>query len=109
MKIWLAKKLLGGITEKVMKAREIKRLRDYVEKDNELDIKVQSLENANAILSKEIDFLYSKNEKYGKCVEELEKEIAILKKNAHPPIFSTEDKLDLERRLTKLELKSKLK
>ena len=38
MKIWLAKKIVGGIANKVIKAREIKALRDYVEKDNALDI-----------------------------------------------------------------------
>ena len=34
MKIWLAKqgvKVLGKVADKVLKAREIKRLRDYVE------------------------------------------------------------------------------
>ena len=55
MNIWLAKKVLGGITKKVMKAREIKRLRDYVEKDNELDIKVRDLENTNVIICKQLE------------------------------------------------------
>ena len=36
-------------------------------------------------------------DKYGKYIEELEKEVAILKKDSHPPIE------DLEERLNKLE------
>tara|TARA_R110002020_G_scaffold342594_1_gene557063 strand:- start:646 stop:936 length:291 start_codon:yes stop_codon:yes gene_type:complete len=84
MKVWLAKKVLGGITEKVMKAREIKRLRDYVEKDNDLDIKVKSLierietkENVNNI---QLEQLYKLINKQGQYIETLEKEMAILKK-----------------------------
>ena len=65
MKIWVAKKILNGITNKVMKAREIKRLRDYVEKDNELDIQMKQM---HKIVSKQ-----------GKYIEELEKDVAIIK------------------------------
>ena len=66
MKVWLAKKVLGGITEKVMKAREIKRLRDYVEKDNELDIQMKQV--------------LKTLENYGKTLEVLEKDNATSKK-----------------------------
>ena len=65
MNIWLAKKVLGGITKKVMKAREIKRLRDYVEKDNELDIQMKQVQKTIS--------------KQGKYIEELEKDVAIIK------------------------------
>ena len=65
MKIWLAKKIIGGIANKVIKAREIKALRDYVEKDNVLDIQMKQVQKMNA--------------KHGKNIEELEKDVAILK------------------------------
>ena len=85
MKLWAAKKILGGITEKVMKAREIKRLRDYVEKDNELDIQIRQLQKTVS--------------KQGKTIEELEKEVAILKKHSHTPVKGLEDRLiKLEKR-----------
>ena len=74
MNAWIAKqglKALGKVTDKVLKAREIKRLRDYVEKDNELDIQMKQV--------------FKTINKYGKDKEEMEKEIAILKKDSHPP------------------------
>ena len=43
--------------------------------------------------------------KYGRYIEELEKEVAILKKDSHPPIFSKADIRKIERRLKKLENK----
>lgn len=70
MKIWLAKKVIGGIANKVIKAREIKALRDYVEKDNALDIQMKQVNKTIA--------------KQGKYIEELEKDVAILKKDSHP-------------------------
>ena len=106
MKIWLAKqgvKVLGKVADKVLKAREIKRLRDYVEKDNELDIKVRDLENENAILMKHIDVQNKKIDKYGKYFEELEKDVAILKKDSHPALFAKKDLKDILKRINKLE------
>ena len=88
MKIWLAKqgvKALGKVADKVLKAREIKRLRDYVEKDNELDIQMKQIQKTVS--------------KQGKYIEELEKNVAILKKDSHPPIEG------LENRIIKLENK----
>jgi len=70
MKIWLAKKIVGGIANKVIKAREIKALRDYVEKDNVLDVQMKQVHKTNA--------------KHGKSIEELEKDVAILKADSHP-------------------------
>ena len=88
MKVWIAKqgfKVLGKITDKVLKARELKRLRDYVEKDNELDIKTRELENSIVILLKHNEVMSKKIDKQGKTIEELEKDNAILKKDSHPP------------------------
>ena len=69
MKVWLAKqgiKAVGKVADRVLKAREIKRLRDYVEKDNELDIQIRQVQKTVT--------------KQGKYIEELEKDVAILKK-----------------------------
>ena len=41
--------------------------------------------------------------KYGKYIEKLEKEVAILKKDSHPPIFGKSDLKKIEKRLKKLE------
>ena len=67
---FVAKKLIKVALKKIMKAREIKNLRKYVEEDNELDIQMKQLQ---------------KNvEKQGKYIEELEKDVAILKTDSHP-------------------------
>mgnify|MGYP003656865544 FL=1 len=62
---FVAKKLINVALKKIMKAREIKNLRKYVEEDNELDLQVRA--HAKAI------------DKYGKYIEELEKDVATLK------------------------------
>ena len=53
-----------------MKKSAIRNMRKYVEEDNELDLQVRAH-------SKSLD-------KYGRYIEELEKEVAILKKVSHP-------------------------
>ena len=99
----LAKKAIDMILKKMMNKKEIKKLRKYVEETNELDIKVKDLENENVILAKQINVMSKKINKQGKYIEELEKEVAILNKNAHPPIFSMSDYKDILKRLEKLE------
>ena len=54
-------------------------------------------------LSRKIDSLIRTVNKYGKYIEELEKDVAILKKDSHPPIFGVEDKDNIIERLKKLE------
>ena len=81
----LAKKAIDMILKKMMEKREIKKLRKYVEEDNELDVQIKQ---ANKTIAKQ-----------GKYIEELEKDVAILKKDSHPPIRN------LERRLRKIEKK----
>ena len=68
---FVAKKLINVALKKIMKAREIKNLRKYVEEDNELDLHVRQLQKQTA--------------KQGKYIEELEKDVAVLKKDSHPP------------------------
>ena len=44
LQAFIAKKILGSVIKKVMEKREIKKLRKYVEEDNELDFKVKEIE-----------------------------------------------------------------
>ena len=54
-------------------------------------------------IGKQFDVLYKKIDKYGKYIEELEKDIAILKGISHPPLFAEKDKKDIVKRINKLE------
>ena len=54
-------------------------------------------------LSRKIHSLIRTVNKYGKYIEELEKDVAILKKDSHPPIFGVEDKDNIIEKLKKLE------
>ena len=71
LKAMVAKKGLDLILKKVMEKREIKKLRKYVEEDNELDIQMKQLQKTVA--------------KQGKQLEQNDIEIASLKKDSHPP------------------------
>ena len=66
----IAKKAIDIILKKIMKQRELKNLRKYVEEDNELDIQVRQMQKTIA--------------KQGRTIEGLEKDNAILKKDSHP-------------------------
>ena len=70
----LVKKVLDLVMKHLMKNFELDKfdkIVDYVEKPNDLD--------------KQMDALHKKIDKYGKYIEELEKNIAILKNDSHPP------------------------
>ena len=56
-------------------------------------------------MQKRLDSLQKTMNKYGKYIEELEKNVAQLKENSHPPLFSMKDKDDIIKRLEKLEEK----
>tara|TARA_R100001530_G_C4171938_1_gene116933 strand:- start:123 stop:407 length:285 start_codon:yes stop_codon:yes gene_type:complete len=89
----IVKFLINTITKALNKRFNLNNIKSYVEDDNELDIKMKTaLKNLN------------KNAKY---IEELEKDVAILKKDSHPPIFGKKDKRDIINRLKKLEKKEK--
>ena len=45
--------------------------------------------------------------KYGRYIEELEKDVTILKSDSHPPIFDKENYKEILKRLDKLENKEK--
>ena len=93
MQALIVKLLINAIIKALNKKLNLKNIKEYVEEDNELDIKVKSL--------------YKTNTKYGKYIEELEKDVAILRKDSHPPIFGRKDKSDIIKRLKKLEKKEK--
>ena len=55
--VFISKRIITWGLKKIMERRQMKRMRDYVEKENELDIQMS----------------------------QLKKEVALLKKNSHPP------------------------
>ena len=79
----LIKKVMDIVLKKIMEKHNLNKLQKYVEEDNELD--------------KQMKVVQKNLSKYGKYIEELEKEVAILKKDSHPKIEG------LEKRLNKLE------
>ena len=97
IQVFLVKLIIGAIKDAIEKKKRIKglqnlkRIDDYVNKDNVLD---KLMKQTNKTIGK-----------YGRYIEELEKEVAILKKDSHPPIFSKADIRKIERRLKKLENK----
>ena len=89
MQALIVKILINAIIKALNKRFNLNNIKSYVEDDNELDIKMKTaLKNVR------------KNAKY---IEELEKDVAILKKNSHPPIFGKKDKNNIIKRLKKLE------
>jgi len=93
MPIWLAKIVATRIIKAVKHKIDLKRIDKYVNKPNELDKQMKSLQKTVI--------------KYGKYIETMEKNIAVLKKDSHPPIFGKKDKANINKRLTKLEQKEK--
>ena len=70
MQALILKFLIKTIIKALDKRFNLRNIKKYVEEDNELDIKMKTaLKNS------------SKNAKY---IEELEKDVAILKKDSHP-------------------------
>ena len=90
---FIMKKVAGAIVKKVMEKRQIQKMKKYVEEDNELDVQMKQ---ALKTMSKQ-----------GKYIEELEKKVAILETDSHPPIFKTKNYKDILKRLKKLEKKGK--
>lgn len=88
MKLWLAKKVLGGITTKVMKARELKLLRKGNKKRDENQLQISQLQKTT--------------NKLGKYVEEIHKDVAILKSDSHPPLFTRNDLISIQKEIKSL-------
>ena len=93
MPIWLVKFAAVRIIKAVKHKIDLNKIDKYVNKPNELDKQMKSLQKT-----------VNKNAKY---IEELEKTVAVLKKDSHPPIFGKKDKASINKRLTKLEKKEK--
>ena len=66
----MIQKIIDRITEHLLKQFKLNKLLKYVEEPNELDKQVKSLQKTVS--------------KYGKYIEEIEKNLAILKGVAHP-------------------------
>ena len=66
----IIKKVIDVVLKKIMEKHNLNKLQKYVEEDNELD--------------KQMKVVQKNLNKYGKYIEELEKEVAILKKDSHP-------------------------
>ena len=73
----VAKKVIEMILKRVMEKKAIKNMRKYVEEENELDVQIKQLQKTVA--------------KQGKYIEELEKNVAILSKDSHPPVFKKKE------------------
>jgi protein subunit release factor A len=85
----IVKKIIDVVLKRIMEKSAISKMRKYVEEDNELD--------------KQMKVVQKTLNKYGKVLEDLEKTMAILNKDAHPPIFGRKDLGKLKKRLNKLE------
>lgn len=93
MPLWITKILAKRLIKWIKHRIDLKKIDDYVNKPNELDKQIKQVQkNLNNCL---------------KYVEKLEKDVAILNKDSHPPIFSKADIRKIERRLKKLERKNK--
>ena len=89
----IVKAIFNAIYKAIQKKHNLRKMDDYVNKENELDKKMKQVKkNLN---------------KYGKYIEQLDKKVAELKKDSHPPLFKKRDKSNIEKRLTKLEKKEK--
>ena len=85
----IVKKVIDVVLKQIMKKHKLDKLQKYVEEDNELDVQVKQLQKTIS--------------KQGKYIEELEKSVAVLDKDSHPPIFGKKDYKDMLKRINKLE------
>tara|TARA_R100000808_G_scaffold165_4_gene1158 strand:+ start:1934 stop:2203 length:270 start_codon:yes stop_codon:yes gene_type:complete len=76
----IVKKVLDLVLKQLLKQFKLDKVLDYVEKPNDLDKQM-------AVLQRKVD-------KYGKYIEEMEKDIAKIKSVAHTPINGLSGRLD---------------
>ena len=76
----IVKKILDIIMKRLLKQFKLDKIQKYVEEPNELDRQVKSIQKSV--------------NKYGKYIEEIEKDIAQIKVIAHKPIDGLTDKLE---------------
>ena len=89
LQAFIMKRIASSIIKKIMEKRQIKKMRDYVEKENELDVQMKQV--------------YKTLNKYGRSLESTEKDVAQLRVNSHPPVFMKNDYENIIKRLNKLE------
>ena len=68
--IWLGKMVAKRVIKAIKHKIDLKKIDDYVNKPNEVDIQIKQQQKTIS--------------KQGKYIEELEKDVAILKKDSHP-------------------------
>ena len=78
IQVWLAKKIVGSIINAIQKKHDLKKIDDYVNKKNELDIKMEAVQ-------KNVYKCLKNNEELEKEVAILNYEIEKLKIDSHPP------------------------
>ena len=87
--VWIGKMVAKRVIKAIKHKIDLNKIDKYVNKPNELDLQMkQTRKTIN---------------KQGKYIEELEKKVAILETDSHPPIFKTKDYKDILKRLKKLE------
>ena len=89
LQAFIMKRIAGAIIKKVMAKRAIKKMQEYVEKPNELDIQMKQVQKTQ--------------NKHGRTLENVEKDIAQLRLDSNPPVFMKDDYKDIIQRLEKLE------
>ena len=87
----LAKKVIDVVLKRIVEKHKLNKLQKYVEEDNELDVQMKQAQKTIG--------------KQGKYIEELEKKVAALESDSHPPIFSKKDYKSILKRISKLEKK----
>ena len=85
----IAKKVIDVVLKKIMEKHNLNKLQKYVEEDNELDVQMKQAQKTIG--------------KLGKYIEQLEKTVASLEADSHPPIFEKKDYKSILKRLDKLE------
>ena len=85
----IIKKVLDLVLKQLLKQFKLDKIQKYVEEPNELDLQVK-------VLQKKVN-------KYAKVIEDVEKTLALLDKDSHPPIFGEKDKKNIIKRIKKLE------
>ena len=75
----VVKLIFNAIMKKINEKHNLKKIDKYVNEDNELDIQLRQAQKTMA--------------KQGKYIEELEKDVAILKKDSHTPVKNIEKRI----------------
>ena len=90
MPIWLIKFIITRVFKALKRHSDLKKIDKYVNKPNELDRQVKQIQKTIS--------------KQGRYIEELEKDVAILKSKSHEPIFTKKQYDDIIKRLKKAKI-----